>query len=87
MKDRNLDEDIPNILFLHEDTLLLALYDFLKQISIICILHYDTKYSNLVPQALRGFIKKSLFILDDVCVPHAGEYSDFVKGVLFFFVR
>ena len=39
----NLDEDPPDIIFLHVSLVFLVLGNLLEQVPIVCILHYDTK--------------------------------------------
>jgi hypothetical protein len=38
----NLDDDLPNVLFLHKLLGLLALADSLEAVSVVCELHHDT---------------------------------------------
>ena len=41
----DLDENAPNVIFFEVGLLLLVLCNLLEEISVVCILHYNTKMS------------------------------------------
>ena len=53
-------------------------FDFLVQVAVVGVLHDNAN-------GVSGFVEEGLPVLDDVGTFEAGEDSDFIDGVLFFF--
>ena len=76
----NLDEDIPDLLLLNVGLPLLIVADFLEDVSVVRILHDQT-------QARSRLINEGITVGNDVRVLDRGEDSDFIEGILLFFLR
>lgn len=76
----NLHKKVPNLFLVELCSILLRFLDQLKQVAIVSVFHYNAKVS-------RGTFEESVLIPDNVWVLDGSQNSDFVEGVLFFFLR
>ena len=76
----NLHKKVPNLFLVELCSILLRFLDQLEQVAIVSMFHYDAKVS-------RGTLEECVLIPDNVWVLDGSQNSDFVQGVLFFFLR
>lgn len=76
----DLDDYLPNVLFLHELFVVLAFANALEDISVVTVVHHNAQGRGI-------FIKKCFLISGYEGVFDGGQNSDFVQSILFLSVR
>ena len=78
--DEDLDEDVPDLLFIEEVLPLFLLDDFLVQVAIICELHNDAGIRRQVPEAFA--LQEDFLVADDGGVFYGGQNANFIERIL-----
>lgn len=82
------DESFPDFLFFISLVFLNFFIDTSEEISLIGKLHYGAVGNKeSIPERFAFLIEESLLVADNMFVVYRSEYSDFVKGILFLFLR
>ena len=74
----NLNKDVPDLLLLDVGLSFLVVTDFLENITVVCIFHYQT-------EAGCRFINEGISISNDIRMVNRGQNTHFIQGVFFLF--